>query len=156
MIRFERIAPGFFPSTSCVPTCVIMTDTFPLESVVAPFTVAPATGLPVCAQWRLSGNWVLRLANQWSFKKELVLKHRKQMRFHDLVWLLVGNPQLEWTRNWRVYPKIGWMSVSTDGSDEEIIKCGRKCTVTITDMGLISYHLSQREMRNIPIESEMR
>ena len=65
------------------------------------------------------------------------------------------------TPNWSeletgVYPKIGWMSVSTDGSDEEIIKCGRKCTVTITDMGLISYHLSQREMRNIPIESEMR
>ena len=44
---FERIAPSFVALSDCVPACENTTVAFPAASVVAPPTLAPATGAPL-------------------------------------------------------------------------------------------------------------
>ena len=64
-----------------------MTDTFLLASIVAPFTLAPVTGLPVCPSVTVEiiGKLSATIGKPVSFKNELALKASKAKRFHHLV-----------------------------------------------------------------------
>jgi hypothetical protein len=71
VIAFERIESASVAFTCVAPTCVKMTDTCPLASLVFVATTAPGTGLPVdpSVTVKTTGTPVNAVVGPVSFKK---------------------------------------------------------------------------------------
>ena len=93
----------------------------------------------------------------WQANQERVAIKSIERKQDFIVWFdfLLATP------NWSEFeinqytPKFaGCLSVHADGSDEKIIKCSRKCTITIPNKGLAIIFRILKSKMNIPIKSE--